>query len=637
MFLFALTSCSLFSTDERTLTNSDGVRTIENMDAFRELSTSVNIPGAFNQSEVKFLILNAHTSNQTLYFINSKTHEQHYSFLTNALEQNISPSDFKSKAYYVKGKRDLLVGELLYYDRYQSQNSSGIFTIEFWPSDNISYENIALCYSIISEHLSSPNTTLAYHPRGATQEFTLRKDSTQFNVAGIPSITTNALFQQFPFIPYNTGESYGYLRSNVQKHHGVSDIILLNAIPNTLSHVSGIVTDIPQTPLSHINLIARQNNIPNAYIRNPFDTDSIMALVDTPIHFKVTDTEYSIEPSTDSAVYQYLESFRPAGTQVTSIDRVHTLIKKLSDISFNESSSYGAKTSNVAELSRVLPDSAVPSGYGIPFSYYMNYMESGGLFDAAKTMIADSAFTVNAEYRRNRLKEFRERIKEEVLDQQVIDAFENEIRNQFTEGTTLRCRSSTNNEDLEGFNGAGLYNSYTHHLDEGALAQSIKQVWAGLWTYRAFQERSFYRVDHFEVAMGVLVHPNYTNEKSNGVAVTKNIYDTDNRGFYVNVQQGEDLVTHPEAESIPEELLISAIGENNTYATEYIRYSNLIDTDDKILSTHHITELTLYMELIQNHFLKKYNQQMNFDFSMEIEFKITDTNTLVIKQARPWL
>ncbi len=50
------------------------------------------------------------------------------------------------------------------------------------------------------------------------------------------------------------------------------------------------------------------------------------------------------------------------------------------------------------------------------------------------------------------------------------------LHGRFPAGTALRCRSSTNNEDLPGFSGAGLYGSFAHRADEGHVAKTIKQV-----------------------------------------------------------------------------------------------------------------------------------------------------------------
>ena len=89
------------------------------------------------------------------------------------------------------------------------------------------------------------------------------------------------------------------------------------------------------------------------------------------------------------------------------------------------------------------------------------------------------------------------------------------VRTKFPDRRAIRCRSSTNNEDLPGFSGAGLYDSKTQPLDK-----CLKQVFASVWNLRAYLEREYYRIDHLATAMGVLLIPNTENEQVNGVAVS---------------------------------------------------------------------------------------------------------------------
>ena len=188
------------------------------------------------------------------------------------------------------------------------------------------------------------------------------------------------------------------------------------------------------------------------------------------------------------------------------------------------------------------------------------------------------------------------------LEHQIAD-----LQARFPSGLSgIRCRSSTNNEDLEGFNGAGLYDSYTHRPDEGALSKTVKQVWASLWNLRAYDEREFHRIDHMAAAMGVLVHPNFDDEASNGVAVTKNPYDPNWPGFYVNVQVGESLVTNPDPNATPAQ----------------------------------IAELTDALATIQERFREVYGRQDDDGFAMDVELKFAAAPAgpgLVVKQARPWV
>ena len=136
---------------------------------------------------------------------------------------------------------------------------------------------------------------------------------------------------------------------------------------------------------------------------------------------------------------------------------------------------------------------------------------------------------------------------------------------------------------------------------------------------------------------GGLVHPNFEAEQSNGVAVSKNIFDPRFIGYYINVQVGEDLVTNPNVASVPEELLVARLFGMNQYETQYIRSSNQLPAGDRVLSQEHILELTDALNAINNHFAPLYGTTaLDPDFAMEIEFKVTADGELAIKQARPF-
>ena len=149
------------------------------------------------------------------------------------------------------------------------------------------------------------------------------------------------------------------------------------------------------------------------------------------------------------------------------------------------------------------PDYTVPDGFAVPFYFYDEFMKANDLYSKVSSMLADSTFQTDYDTQEAELKDLRDAIKDATTPDWIITALE-EMHAEFP-GKSLRYRSSTNNEDLPGFSGAGLYDSKTQDLEEteeDGIDKSIKGVWASLWNFRAFVERDFYRIDHKKTAMG---------------------------------------------------------------------------------------------------------------------------------------
>ena len=261
-------------------------------------------------------------------------------------------------------------------------------------------------------------------------------------------------------------------------------------------------------------------------------------------------------------------------------------------------------------------------------------MKHNGLYDDIREMLADADFQTDYDTKADELKKLRKKIKKAETPE-WIDTALTAMHASFPEGTSLRYRSSTNNEDLPGFNGAGLYDSKTQHPEEtveDGISKSLKQVYASLWNFRAFIERDFHRVDHLAAAMGVLVHPNYSDEQVNGVAVSVDpAYGTEGT-YYVNSQIGEDLVTNPEAHSAPEEVLLFPDG---TFA--FVALSNKVPLGELLMTDDQLALLRRRLAAVHEKFADLYGVEDDARFAMEVEFKITRDNLLAIKQARPWI
>ncbi|MCK5890013.1 MAG: hypothetical protein KAG19_08720 [Methylococcales bacterium] len=655
--------------------------------AFDRLAATTPTSGLLGVHEVKFVMLDLDTSHPILFFMNSVETPFHYYFMRNVLKRyqdvnfNRGASQFLSDAYFSED-RIHITGSIIAYDQYnnpQSDEKEGVFTLEFWPTDPVPAYLIEKTYNTITAAMPFLSTQPAYHPVGDTHEQLLAGFKDKLVKKNIRIIHTDDLFAQLDSAALNQGEAYGRLKiiSPGSANPSEDVIAIYTFIPNTLGHVGGIITEQPQTPLSHINLKARQNDTPNAYIKNARIDKMIAPLINQWVHYTVTDEGINIEKSTEAKALKWLEDKIPTEITVPESDLSQTKAMPLAELGFSDWLHVGVKAANVAEIDKILGDGIAPKGYALPFAMYDLFMsiprckedmtkscqqaDSLSFYDYIATLLADESFNKEHDVRTTRLKALRQWIKKAEAPDDLINQIE-KVR-EFWEPSgepfkqKLRVRSSTNNEDLEGFNGAGLYSSFTHKPKEGTLIKSVQQVWSSLWNLRAFEERRLHRIDHLKTYMGVLIHPNYGDEQVNGVAITKNIYNPRWEGVYINAQYGELSITNPEPiesetgliNPIPDEFIVTRLPTTNNlfkWETLFIRRSNIEKVYDKpvttvnVLKDKEVVELRKNLQTIHRHFKQLYRG--GDDFSMDVEFKITETSDgsrgkLAIKQARPWI
>ena len=113
-------------------------------------------------------------------------------------------------------------------------------------------------------------------------------------------------------------------------------MVIYETLPNNLPRVAGIITTVRQTPLSHVNLRAIQDGIPNAFIRDAPDNYYIEPLIGRYVRYEVSETEYSIRATTREEVDAHYGSSRPATSQTPQRDLSVRTITPLSDIGFED-------------------------------------------------------------------------------------------------------------------------------------------------------------------------------------------------------------------------------------------------------------------------------------------------------------
>ncbi len=491
----------------------DGVARMADDDSFHKLSykgPEVMIDTFLADLEfVKFTLDEASSDKRQMYFINTKTHRAHMMFARAA------------GLPFGRGNEQMK-GVLVFRPHLKAPDgTSGLYTFEFEPFDAYSFEMVRMCQDILIDKAPMLKARLGYFPRGERAVEVYWKEKDLYDKSDVTVYLASDLVNaDASFLPLNLGQSFGRLRvMKLDERPSPRDVVLYRSLPNEMPRVAGIITEVRQTPLSHVNLRAVQDRVPNAFISNASSDKSIKSLIGQNVAYEVTRDGFKIRAAKPDEVESHFAKLRPAEEQIPPRDLSVKKIRPLDQIAFQDSVNVGVKAANLAAMRKFdLPEGTVPNGFAVPFFFYDKFMKHNGFYDQARKMLADSKFQHDRETQQAQLKKFRSRIKKGEMPDWMLDELET-LHRQFPVGRSIRCRSSTNNEDLPGFSGAGLYDSYTHKRDEGHLSKTIKQVYASLWNFRAFDERDFYRVDHLAAAMGVLVHPNYKGELANGVAV----------------------------------------------------------------------------------------------------------------------
>jgi hypothetical protein len=437
------------------------------------------------------------------------------------------------------------------------------------------------------------------------------------------------------------------------------DILLLGALPEYLPQARGLITAIPQTPLSHLNLLAKSRQIVNLYrggvLEDPLISD--LARSRAPVVVSAEAGQLAFHRLTEEQYRAWQDLLRADPPQVPAVDVLRapyvvdlsqlpvTALPKLAPL-------IGGKAVGMAQLLLGLGPGTPLNGAGalhadvpdrplaITIRAYREHLAP--MLPELRALVTDENFLKFKKLRFLALEGAQRFVTKfpSKQDRRLAASYENPqalgpiaavvrkggvaymvrhaplpvaLKNELDHVLTrhfagyspeqgLRFRSSSTVEDIEGFNGAGLYDSATGFLTprqasgtepkRPSVADALRKTWASYFSMEAFEERHQNHIEHLAADMAVLVHARFDDalEQANGVfTFTASAHGGE---LSVDAQPGAVSVTNPPTDRvvIPESTSVSKALEGRPQIRRRSP-SSLAGPGQQILGDSELTEL----------------------------------------------
>ncbi len=507
-----------------------------------------------------------------------------------------------------------------------------------------------------------------------------------------------------------------------------TDVLIVEDFPDFLPPAAAILTATPQTPLAHVSILAQNRGIPSAYVGGILDDPDIRQLSGPRARVAVlatADGTVEIVPLTDELYDEWVDATTRPTVSVEQVDvaalpMTVDLEQVIADGPLSERGlanwrrTIGGKAAGMLSL---IDDPAIetPSPAGaITIAAYAEHMARPEIRRGVDAVLNAPDFDDELRVRHLLLEGLDDHLArfatdaDAALAEQILATASPTVRevvdagglrrwlrtipilpNTLAEISTdlealtadlsldqgLRFRSSSTVEDLDGFNGAGLYDSNTGFLDPSrdergrTIEDAILRTWASYWGSEAYEERELFGVEHRSGAMAILVHPRFDDEHeiANGVVTIEitpaSPLDDETKPRQgsisfprstatINVQPGPLSVVTPDRDVQPERLIVER--RDDAGEATATRYSWSSEGAVPALTDEQVFEL---FDLVDGH-ARRWLERANTErqayrssptVTLDLEFKLMtaawparsdgsvsgDADRIVIKQVRP--
>ncbi|MFN0126311.1 MAG: PEP/pyruvate-binding domain-containing protein [Verrucomicrobiales bacterium] len=450
----------------------------------------------------------------------------------------------------------------------------------------------------------------------------------------------------------------------------LDDILVTDRVPAELPVLAGYLAFEPATPNSHVALLARSGLLPFAHAHGDGWQAEILSLLGREVLLVVEETQdgcrISLQDTTGRLTperrQEILDSKRrplaitpktPRGALVVPVDPLTP-----PDIRY-----VGGKAANFGFLRRSLPDDSPHPALAMTFDLWDAYLAQpvpggGTLGEFIDARLSRHTYPPDMNGLRADLTAIRhtvERTADFSIGQRT--ALADALLDAGLQGAKIRFRSSTNVEDGDTFNGAGLYDSFSgcleddldgddrgpSHCDpsepnERGVFRALRKVYASFYNENAVLERLRYGVDESQVGMGVLVHFSSPDEieMANGVATFAVDTRSGSRQTTARIvsQLGAESVTNPDGRFRPEVVRATFAGDDTAGTVFTLEESSSLTANGAPVMTwlDDYRTLVVQMHTAAAAYGAYYTEKTGFE--LDFEYKKLQPGRVGLKQIR---
>lgn len=597
---------------------------------------------------MKFVIDRRKPSSPKIYFQNANYKESgrtpesaryHYYFSEAVLPDFAEDLEsFNAHTYDVQDKR-YVAGTIQTYRT--DANATPSYGIQLYPEDVAKDGAIVTAVTVVKGAFKIPSVKMMFVATGPQQTLTATNKA-KLTTLGVGNTTIDAVLGALKFLPLNLGEAWGYLRIFPANPDDLTplDIAVLDELPLDLAVVGGVITKAYQDASSHVNLKSKERGTPDMVLRDAGPSNATLKpFANKPVHLIVKSDGFKLEATTDAIIQaKFKERTNKPWTPVAYVPETRLFSfaemcpskpadcitaqkkfgSKAANLGFLQHRAVLGRTTDANTPSQRAGYDLAPAGLGIPVTYYHDfiaYAPNATLRTKLSALIAaEKTGTLSPAQRSTMSAEVRAEFYKAQFPPATLAAIKGKVGTSLVGVDRLKVRSSANAEDLPNFDGAGLHDSFSARVSNtdnaGNTCQvvagtagvdtklevepktvqcAVKGVWASLWNKRAIEERSFARLDHATVGMGIAIVAKYDVESpeiANSVLVTRVMNNETLYGYSFSSQLGENLVTNPTPGTYSENVIAGFIGNGAAPTFTVTRYALPVAGQPKL--THRV-------------------------------------------------